>query len=123
MSPTARTLAWFRKRGYECGVTEHWVKHPGMRMGVRKDLFGFIDVVAIGDSGTIGVQATSRDNIASRVRKIEGIPAAKLWLSAGNRIVVIGWRKNAKSNRWEPRLTEAMLIGGSMQWIHTELDQ
>lgn len=112
-SPTQRTLAFLRKRGYIVGITERW-----NRFAFKKnDLFGFIDLVAIHPDkpGVLGVQATSRGNVLSRVYKIADLPlvevdgkkfhAAKLWLRTGNRILVIGWGKRGargKAKRWTP---------------------
>ena len=72
-SPTARTLDWLRKAGYLADVAEKWIEVTKQ----RKDLFGFIDVVAIGggEQGVLAVQSTSASNHASRVTKILGIAA------------------------------------------------
>lgn len=91
MTPTARTLALLRKRGACADVVER-------RLGgtfITKDLFGCIDVVALepGLPGLLGVQATTASNQASRLAKIRLEPRARLWLQAGNRLVVMGWAK------------------------------
>ena len=86
-SPTQRTLAEMRKRGYTCEVVEHWNPHAR----VRKDLYGFIDVLCLGDGEVIGVQATSLSNVSARVRKIvehENLIAVR---EAGIIILVHGW--------------------------------
>ena len=67
----------------------------------RKDLFGVIDVLCVGDREVIGVQATSDNggNVAARCRKIaehENVAAIR---KGGIRLLVHGWRKNAKG-RW-----------------------
>ena len=69
---------------------------------VRQDLFGIIDIVCVGNGETIGVQATSGANVASRIAKIEDSDALADLRDAGWQIVVHGWRKNAKG-RWELR--------------------
>jgi hypothetical protein len=43
MSPTQRTLAECRKRGWVCQVVEKWNPHAR----IRQDLFGCIDIVAL----------------------------------------------------------------------------
>lgn len=90
-SPTQRTLKLYRDRGYVAEVVEKWIP----RVNIRKDLFGFIDIVSIhpDSKGCIGVQATSRGNMSARRNKILDIDDAKTWLNAGNRIVIIGWDK------------------------------
>jgi hypothetical protein len=65
-SPTQLTLKWLRDEGYLAEVVEKWL--PGIN--VRKDLWGWCDIVAIRDEETVAVQCTSWDNISSRVRKI-----------------------------------------------------
>ena len=97
MTPTARTLAEYRKRGYMIGAVERWSPHTNR----RHDLFGFIDLIACGQGEIVAIQATTTSNLASRATKIKTDPevseAARRWLQAGGRIVVIGWRKYAKA--------------------------
>ena len=89
-SPTQRTLEYYRSYGIEIDVVERWI--PQAR--IRKDLFGFIDLVAITDKKTVGVQATSTGNMGARERKILATPAAKIWAAAPDReVLIIGWRK------------------------------
>lgn len=97
-SPTQRTLAELRKRGYLAEVVERWV--PGAN--IRKDCFGFIDILAIREGEVLGVQATSGDNVAARVTKIAEHEHVGTVRKAGIRILVHGWRKNA-AGRWTLR--------------------
>lgn len=110
--PSARTLERCRKLGMIAGVTERFNSFTK----TRHDLFGFIDIVAIGGGDTIGIQATSGTNTANRVTKIitECTEDAQAWLKAGNRIQVWGWRKlkvkrGGKAVRWEPDIKEVTL--------------
>jgi hypothetical protein len=99
-SPTQRTLAHLRKLGYTADVTERWI--PGAN--VRRDLFGFIDILAINDTEVLGVQATSGDHVAERVLKI--VEHENYGLVCKHiRVVVHGWRKNA-AKRWILREVE-----------------
>lgn len=106
-SPTARTLAHLRKLGYLAAVVERWNPHAR----VRHDLFGFVDVLAIGGegeqpTGTLAIQATSGDHVAERLDKLRSeavAPAVAAAQAAGWRVEVWGWRKSAKSRRWELR--------------------
>jgi hypothetical protein len=102
-SPTARSLEHLRKLGWPLvQVVERWNMHAKVRI----DLFGIIDIVAIDAQGeTYGIQATSGDNVASRVTKIAESDALPHVLKAGWRIVVHGWRKNA-AGRWVLREVE-----------------
>lgn len=58
-------------------------------------MFGFIDVCAIRSTerGVFGVQATSGSNITARIKKSLAIPELKIWLEAGNKFEVWGWKK------------------------------
>lgn len=93
-SPTQRTLKEMRGRGYTCAVVERF--NPFAK--VRQDLYGFVDVLCVGNGETVAVQTTSGDNVASRVTKIgsdELAEAVAACRKAGWKIVVHGWRKNA----------------------------
>src|SRR5262245_7637632 len=96
-SPTQRTLAHLRAAGYPLvQVVEGW--NPYAR--IRQDLFGIIDVVAVG-ADIVGVQATSGSNVSARVAKIVESEALPILRKAGIRIVVHGWGK--VRGRWRPR--------------------
>lgn len=96
MSPTQLTLRDLKKNDYLAQVVERW--NPFAH--VRVDLFGIIDIVAVHPErpGVLGIQATSYDNISARVKKLEASPNTEIWLSAGNKLQVWGWRK--VKNRW-----------------------
>lgn len=99
-SPTQRTLDELRKLGYPLiQVVERWNAFAK----IRQDLFGFIDVLAVGqDGGVLAVQATSRDNVASRVAKIAESDSI-IWIrKAGWRVEVWGWGRMA-SGKYELR--------------------
>lgn len=133
-SPTQRTLAKLRGMGYAAAVTEHWNPH----VGIRQDMFGFIDVLGVmgqadplaeieargaGEPpGFLAVQATTR-GVSERVAKILALDAekgvARAWLAAGGRIEVWGWTtgrskaRNAdgsRTKRAEVRLRRIRLV-------------
>jgi len=99
--PTERTLNELRRQGYKADVVERWIPQAKQ----RKDLFGIIDVVAIGGGETIGVQCTSASNMAARVTKIEDAEVTRDLREAGWRLLVWGWRKRTqgKQKRWTYR--------------------
>jgi hypothetical protein len=105
-SPTQRTLELMRERGYLAAVVERWNPYMrrdehGVSHGGRQDLFGFIDVLALNDSGIVAVQSTSRGCLTDHIRKIEGEEIAKKVAAvrrAGIRIVLHGWFK--QRGRW-----------------------
>lgn len=94
LSPTQLSLRTLRANGYIAEVVEKWI--PGA--GIRKDLFGFIDIVAVRDGETVGIQTTSKSNISARVRKIEDSPYLNQLRKANWTILVHGWYK--ADNRW-----------------------
>lgn len=85
--------------------------------GKRKDLFGFIDLVALDpDRGTIGIQVTSGSNHAARRKKIltDCREAALMWLRCNNLIEIWSWSKRkvkrgGKAVRWTPRVEQITL--------------
>ena len=95
MTPTQRSLAHLRSAGWQVAIVEHW--NPFAR--IRQDLFGVLDLLAVRDGVTLGVQTTSGSNVSVRVRKIaesETVPALR---EAGWLLHVHGWRKGA-NGRW-----------------------
>lgn len=87
-SPTQKTLKHYRELGFICDIAEHWQHHAKR----RKDLFNFIDVVAVGNGRIIAIQATAWSGVSARVNKIQEIEAADEWLLGGGEIHVIGWK-------------------------------
>ena len=97
MSPTQRTLAHLRTAGYPLvQVVERWNPHAR----VRQDLFGIIDVIAVG-TDIVGVQATSASHVATRIAKITDSEALPILRRAGIRVLIHGWRKS--QGRWKLR--------------------
>ena len=77
--------------GYKVAIVERW--NPYAK--IRQDLYGFIDLLCVGNGETVAVQTTSGSNVSARVKKIaehENVSAVR---NAGWRILVQGWRKNA----------------------------
>lgn len=104
-SPTRRTLKILRDSGYTAEVVErfnHYTK-------TRHDLWGCLDVLAMGeDKGILGVQATAA-GVSSRVAKIVALEEENgqpgRWLRSGGRLEVWGFatrrsrEKNADGSR------------------------
>ena len=88
-SPTSRSLAYLREQGYMAEVVEKRVPNTN----ITKDLFGFIDILAIKHGEILGVQTTTNENAAARIRKIAEHPNTSWVREAGIRIHVHGWRK------------------------------
>lgn len=105
-SPTKRTLAYLRLRGY-AEITGHW--NPFAK--IRKDLLSFGDILFLPNNaeGIFLVQTTSGANHAARKKKIEECGEAKLWKKCGGRILLISWeKKGARGKRklWAMREEE-----------------
>jgi hypothetical protein len=95
LSPTALTLRKLRDDGWPLvQVVEVWNPHAR----IRQDLFGIIDVLAVGPHGTLAVQATTASNAGSRFRKIVESDALPVLDAAGWQVRVWGWKK--VRNRW-----------------------
>lgn len=107
-SPTARSLAYCRSKGWHAGVVEKWNPHAK----VRHDLFGCIDIVAVmvipdgpldeiecpgemirGHSELVGIQACAGASHAARVAKVKAAPVLPHWIAAGGGIEVWSWSK------------------------------
>jgi len=124
MTPTQRTLKYLRDQGYECGMVERWVmipKHPAG--GIRKDLFGIIDLLAIKGHETIGVQSTGQAFAEHHKKLTEEMRGETIgWLDTGVRqLLLIGWRKvkkvrGKKAMVWRPRLREYRYLDGVLSW-------
>ena len=59
----------------------------------KKDMFGILDMVAIGNEETLGIQMTSKSNMSSRIKKIQESDYFVEILRSKWRIIVIGWFK------------------------------
>ena len=106
VSPTSRTLALLRKKGYATAIVERWLQHAGP-FGMRQDMFGIIDIVAIKPGRTIGVQSCGSAFSNHHAKLLKSLHAI-LWLLAGNELVLVGWRKikkkrGGKQMIWSPR--------------------
>jgi hypothetical protein len=87
MTPSQRTVAHLRKLGYQTANVEHYNAFTKR----KHDLFGCIDILAIGNGETLAVQVTSKSNMSSRIKKIEESEALPEMLRSGWRVIVHGW--------------------------------
>ena len=125
LSPTQRTLRALRERGLVCAIVEKFNPYVGPH-GIRQDLFGIIDVLALDPQvGVIGVQSTGQD-FAGHKRKLleERHQETVDWLSTpGTSLELWGWRKvklrrGSKAMRWRPRVAVITFDGDNI--IFTE---
>lgn len=102
-SPTQRTLAELRKRGFVAQVVEHWVPYTKR----RRDLFGVIDVVALTPSGILGIQACAGSSHSARRDKMLAEPRCEQWIASGGLLELWSWSKQGargKAKRWTLRV-------------------
>jgi hypothetical protein len=118
ISTTQRSLDYYSKLGYKCDMVERWVKSPRHPAGgFRQDYLNIIDFLAIKPKETIGVQSCGLDFAAHQQKIFNDYPDnLKLWLQAGNKFHLIGWRKVKKERGkkieiWKPRILYYELIG------------
>jgi len=87
--------------------------------GTRVDLFNIIDILAIDDTSTIGVQSCGQDYAAHKAKIME-CEYTILWLESPDReLWLIGWRKlkvkrGGKAVRWKPRIARFRYINGGI---------
>lgn len=106
-SPTARSLAHLRDKGYVAEVVEKW--NPYAR--IRIDLGGFADILAWGNGEIVAVQTTSASNVSAREKKILASEKAHEWVKAGGIISLHGWGlKGPRGKRKTWTLSEKILV-------------
>ena len=119
MSPTQRTLKAMKEQGRICGIVERFNAHVGPH-GIRQDLFGFIDIIAIDpEQGIVAIQSCGQD-FSGHVRKItnERNENAFEWLKYAP-CELWSWRKvklkrGGKAMRWSPRIADLRVINGDL---------
>ena len=89
MSLTLRTTKHLREHGYLVATVEHYNSFTRR----KHDLFGCIDLLAIGNGETLAIQVTSRSNMSARIKKIQDAEALPEMLRSKWRIIVHGWDK------------------------------
>lgn len=100
MNLTARSTALLRERGYTVATVEHYNAFTKR----KHDLFGCIDLLAIGNGETVAVQVTSKSNLSARKHKVEEAEAYPEMLRSKWRVILHGWFK--ENNRWQLKEVE-----------------
>lgn len=108
--PAQRTLEYLRNEGYMVGMVERFLSHAGS-FGVRQDLFGLFDLLAVKpEEGIIGVQCFTTAWAEHYDKFFHSNEQESItWLKSGGRIELWGWRRlkvkrGGKAIRWEPRI-------------------
>jgi hypothetical protein len=99
-SPTQRSLDYIRDQGMKPWIVEYFNSFSRKRV----DLYGCIDLLAIGNGETWAVQTTST-GVSSRIHKIRESEFFHVMLESGWRVFVHGYRKNSKG-RYVMRIVE-----------------
>ena len=107
MTNTSRTLKALHQDGYICGIVERFNRFGGSH-GIRQDLFGFIDIIAIKPNEIYGIQSCGQA-FSEHNKKILNSELAIDWINAGGKIELWGWRKikkkkGGKQMIWKPRI-------------------
>ena len=84
-----RVLKALRDAGYVAEVVERWDSFSRR----RHDLFGFIDILAVGHGETKAIQVTSRDNMSSRRTKMQNSEELKALIAANWSVELWGYDK------------------------------
>jgi hypothetical protein len=104
-------VKWFIRQGYLHENVER-KNHYG---GVKNDLYGFGDFLAVRGGDTLLVQTTSASNAAARLKKAEALPALKEWLSGPRRFEVHSWSKQGRF--WIVKRIEVRLHGDGFERV------
>lgn len=103
-----RSIKNLRDQGCQVAIVEKWKKFPGMKFGVRQDVWGFGDLLACwvdsstGEGSIALVQTTDHTSHNKHKEKIlaefkeDGEPneireAAQRWKAAGGLILLHSW--------------------------------
>ncbi len=123
--PTERTLDGLKKQGALCDIVERFIKDAGpikfsmvngkrvgKRTGVRKDLYGFIDIIAMfpDREGIWGIQSCGQA-FSEHMKKIKKNAYAPYWVQRGG-LELWGWRQLGKKGHkiWTPRIHKFSLM-------------
>ena len=91
MSPTQRSLKLLRSEGYTAEVVEKFIP----KICIRRDLYGFIDILAMQPGkGFLGVQACHISDVSKRRAKIRAEEKSVIFLLSGAKIEIHGWDKS-----------------------------
>jgi hypothetical protein len=95
-----RSIKHLKENGWTVAIVEKWKMFPGMKFGVRQDVWGFGDILAcrqipgIRNLATIAlVQTTDWTSVSKHREKILAIPEFARWKAAGGLVLLHGWGK------------------------------
>jgi hypothetical protein len=99
-------MTYLRDRGFLAAVVESWIP----RLNMRRDLFGFADLLAVHprDRLFLLAQTTTAGHLAHRPAKARARPELRDWIRAGGRFEVHGW-----AQRDGPRTVRVVNVTGA----------
>jgi hypothetical protein len=129
-SATSRTLEYLKKQGWEAAIVERFLSFAGPH-GMRKDMFGFGDIVCMGNGRIMAVQSCGQAFSEHHLKITEDeyvTPLVYQWLECNGLLVLVGWRqlvvkfKNGnKGKRWKPRVRQYYInLAGEIAWTDLE---
>jgi len=101
MNPTNRSIKKLEEEGWIPQVVEQWIPYAKK----RRDLYGFIDILAIKDADVLAIQATTRSHVSDRVKKIENSKYVDAVRKCAWSIEVWGWYQT-KDGDWKVRIVD-----------------
>lgn len=96
MTPSQRSIKLLRDKGYQVANVESYNAFTKR----KHDLYGCIDLLAIGNGETLAIQVTSKSNMKARINKIADADAFPEMLRSKWRVIVHGWFK-ATNGRYQ----------------------
>lgn len=121
MSPTQRTLQQLRPHVLDITVAERWNAHAQ----IRQDLFGIVDVVALMEKRTLGLQCSSESDVAKHLKAIQQNKHLENLIFAGWEVLVIAWSKvkpfPTSRVRWRARIVRVFDRNHSGEMTFKEL--
>jgi hypothetical protein len=96
VSPTGLSIAELERDGWLVALVEQNLRHSY----TTRDLFGFVDLLALKPGRTLAVQTTTTSNQSKRVAKVLASPHFGRVLAAGWEVHVHGWAWSRRTNDW-----------------------
>jgi len=108
-SRLSKAMKYYRDLGYKVAKVETWNIYDKK----NHDLFGILDLIAVGNREVLGIQVCGGGDFAAHDRKLMASEVSPLWTEAA-RLILIGFRKvkykrGGKLMVWKPRIKEYCL--------------
>lgn len=109
----AQTVNFLKKLGIDAETVERWLPYGR----VTKDFLSFADIIGFNQFSSIAIQATTKINRTTRIKKIKANHYAPKWLqSPFRKIWIITWSKRKRLDcngrnreQWTARIDEMFI--------------